>query len=106
MRIILELEGVGNIGVIKDNYIVFDRFGGEQVLKSGRVVRKMVNPRYLPSLGAALEELRCHVLGKKLAKSKCSAKSITELLNRVNKINFEWEDFCKEHKLVVDRDKR
>jgi len=27
-------------------------------------------------------------------------------LNRVNKINFEWEDFCKEHKLVVDRDKR
>jgi len=103
MRIILEMEGVAYIGVARDNYIVFQGYSNEYQGGGGSAREKIKNPKYFPSLGAALEELRMYHQGKRLAMAKKPAKDFAALLERVEKINAEWEAFYEHWKLNNER---
>jgi chromosome segregation ATPase len=99
MKIVLEMEGVGFIGVSKISYMVFERFDEYLDKKTGEMKKYPSKARYFQSLEAALEDLRCFFVGKKLATARNHCKSIDELLARIEKINKEWEKFYGKYRL-------
>jgi len=90
MKVILDVDGVGKIGVVEDSYIVFQNwiYGEEGV--------KPEHPRYFSTLKNALLELKQYNLGKYLAQKE-TAKSFGELLRRLEEFENEWKKFLEEN---------
>jgi hypothetical protein len=101
VKLILELEGVGYLGVNSCNYIFFTGWQ-EGSLKNGKPYKTPVNCKYFMSLGSALEEMRCYCLGKKLAFMRKHATSIDELLAKIDKINKDWDKFYHEKGILCE----
>ena len=90
MKVLLELEGVGTIHHIPDNYVVSD---GVRVGKRGD--EAYIRPRYFGNLKGALEELRDMFIGKQLLKShRC--KELGAFLAKIEKANKEYSKFLVE----------
>jgi len=87
MKIILDIDGVGKIGVIRDSYVVFQNSGEEE--------DKLERPRYFSTLKNALLELKQYNLGKYLVQKE-TAKSFRELLERLEEFEMEWKKLLEE----------
>ena len=90
LKLILDIEGVGKIYVMKDNYVVFHKWQDE---KKGNPYR----PRYFTTLKGALLELKQYNLGKYLATQKEPATSFRELLRRLEEFENWWRKFLEEN---------
>jgi len=89
VKVILDVDEVGKIGVIEDSYIVFQNWiPGEEGVKPER-------PRYFSTLKNALLELKQYNLGKYLAQKE-TAKSFRELLERLEEFERGWKKFLEE----------
>jgi hypothetical protein len=89
MKIILDLDGIGKIGVTKDSYVVFQNWA------PGEEGAKPEHPKYFSSLKNALLELKQYNLGKYLAQKE-TARSFKELLERLEGFEMEWKKFLEE----------
>ncbi|MBA7544808.1 hypothetical protein ES705_37169 [subsurface metagenome] len=84
MKILLEVKGIGILGIDPHNYVVAD---GVSLDKKGG--KNFVNARYFGTLPYALEELREVYQAKGLAKGK-PAETIAEFIGRVERISKSW----------------
>ena len=97
MKILLDVKGLGLLAIIPHNYVVADGIG---VIKEGDDKGKeyFKNERYFPDLPSALEEMRQCNQAKGLAKGS-PARSIAELLTRVERISNNWVSIIKKSEL-------
>jgi hypothetical protein len=98
MKVILELEGVGYVAVHSHGWTVFDKW--IEVKKDGVVTgdKTPSNSKHFGTLRGAIEELREVFQAKKIMKGE-PAKSLKELMERIDKANEEWKKFYDEHQI-------
>jgi len=95
VKMILETE-YGCIGVYTYGYVVCDRV---DLGKKGET--KLIRPRYFSLLKNAIEELREVFLAKKLTE-KGPAKTLLELMERIERINNEWKKFYDKYGMGME----
>ena len=90
MKILLELEGIGTIHKIPDNYVVSDG-----IVKDKNGVESGLNPRFFGNITGALVELRDTFIEKKLLKShKCT--ELSAFLRKIEKAQKEYRELLVE----------
>jgi len=90
VKIILDVDGIGKIGVTRNSYIVFQNW------VPGEEGAKPEQPKYFSTLKNALLELKQYNLGKYLAQKE-TARSFRELLERLEEFEREWKKFLEEN---------